>query len=202
MSPHCFGTSVKMVPNRIDLKLPGTTTSRERYFRKERDLVSQGGGEKGLSETIRPGLISTMILVRMTDSSTVVTIHYWSEGGTVQYDTRPQTQVWGLGRTVSVQESTWSPCVDKGSWVCWSHPLPTHGRFSWSLENCGRRRGTVSCSCREVWECNGWSCDRDTIVTRSSGIKNCCLFRTQIRELDLEEVGCWVRRSEFTEPNS
>jgi hypothetical protein len=33
--------------------------NRERHFRKERDLDSQIGDEKGLSETNRPGLIST-----------------------------------------------------------------------------------------------------------------------------------------------
>jgi hypothetical protein len=53
------GTSAEVVPKRIDLKLP-TTTSREMYFHKERDLGSPGRGRKGLSETIRPGLISEM----------------------------------------------------------------------------------------------------------------------------------------------
>jgi hypothetical protein len=46
---------VKEVSNLIPV-----TTNREWHFLKEWDLGSHGGGEKGLTETSRPGLISTM----------------------------------------------------------------------------------------------------------------------------------------------
>ncbi len=53
------GTSAEVVTKRIYLELFATTT-RERYFRKERNLGPNGRGKKGLSETSRPGLISVM----------------------------------------------------------------------------------------------------------------------------------------------
>jgi hypothetical protein len=81
------GTSAEVVPQWINLKLL-STTSRERHFRKERGLGSRGGGEKGLRENSRPGLIlkyktrlgassscdsKFSISVRNTESSTVAT---------------------------------------------------------------------------------------------------------------------------------
>jgi hypothetical protein len=44
---------------RVHLRLL-TTTNRERRLRKERDLGSNRRSKKGMSETSRPGLISTM----------------------------------------------------------------------------------------------------------------------------------------------
>jgi hypothetical protein len=53
------GTSAEVVTKSIYLELLATT-SRERHFRKERNLSSNGRGKKGLPETSRPGLISAM----------------------------------------------------------------------------------------------------------------------------------------------
>jgi hypothetical protein len=53
------GTSAEVVNKSIYLKLLATT-SRERYFHKERNLGSNRRSKNGLLETSRPGLISTM----------------------------------------------------------------------------------------------------------------------------------------------
>jgi hypothetical protein len=53
------GTSAEVVTKSISLQHFATTT-RERYFREERNLGSNGRGKKGMQETSRPGLISAM----------------------------------------------------------------------------------------------------------------------------------------------
>jgi hypothetical protein len=53
------GTSANMVAQCVYPKLP-TTTTRKRLFLNHWDLIAHGGGEKRLSDTNRPGLISTM----------------------------------------------------------------------------------------------------------------------------------------------
>ena len=55
------GTSAEVVTKRVYLKLLAPT-SRERHFRKDRDLDSNRHIKKGLPETIRPVLTSTMRL--------------------------------------------------------------------------------------------------------------------------------------------
>ena len=96
-------TSAEVVTKSVYLKLLAPT-SRERHFRKERDLGSNRRSKKGLPETSRPGLISTMrpdlpqpthrlepkdtlggihflrlkaISVRRTESSVVATMRCW-----------------------------------------------------------------------------------------------------------------------------
>ncbi len=52
-------TRAKVITTRVYLKLPATTT-REGLLRHHWDLGAHGGGKGCLSETSRPGLISSM----------------------------------------------------------------------------------------------------------------------------------------------
>jgi hypothetical protein len=53
------GTRAKVVTKRVYLKLPATT-SREWIFNNDQDLGAHGHDKESLSETNRPGFISTV----------------------------------------------------------------------------------------------------------------------------------------------
>ncbi len=151
------GTSAKVITKSIYLELLATTT-RERYFRKERNLGSNGRDTKGLPETSTPGLISAMRpdlpqpTHRLIPKDTFGVIfflrpnvsHHCPEDSVLRSGNdallRAETELFSttrdhklkfedLERLSVVKDLQWSPGVEKGLCTCWNSPLPAHDRL-------------------------------------------------------------------------